>query len=177
MTSSVTGYELWQTTLAEREVSRRTTSGAGASATLSELLRRATLDVPGRGTLIIQYKDNEPAWLWHTLAGVKPLFALGPNWDSYGAAVIDPGVVVYALNFLPRILGSDTPTPSVVPTADGGIQFEWHSSGIDLEIAFGPSKQIEVAFLDIGSGDDEWFVEGQAVYDDLDDVRRAVARL
>ncbi len=177
MTSSATGFDLRHTTLAENDVSRSsTTSGAGTSATLSELLRQATLDVPHRGTLIVQYKDNEPPWLWRTLAAVKPLFALEPNWDSYGASVVEPGGVVQGLNFLGKILEVDTPAPAVVPTAEGGIQFEWHASGIDLEITFGPSGQIEVDCRDITSGE-EWFGEGKEVDDDLERLREAVGRL
>lgn len=176
MTASVTGSDLGAITLAGGSVTQRQAGTAGASATLSELPRTAALSVPDRGVLLVGYQDNEPDWLWRTLARFKPLFALEPNWDSYGAAAIDPKVAVRGLNFLGRVLRRESPAPNVVPTPDGGVQFEWRQSGVELEMAFGPGDLTEIAFGDIASGE-EWSLEGVDVRQSLDKVRTAIARL
>jgi len=43
-----------------------------------------------------------------------------------------------ALAFLVQNALHDMPAPYVVPMSNGGIQIEWHRSGVDLEISFVP---------------------------------------
>jgi len=46
------------------------------------------------------------------------------------------------------------PTPSVVPTGRGGVQFEWHKKGSHVEVYVSPDGTADVSFEDdLGS---EW---------------------
>jgi len=64
---------------------------------------------------------------------LEDLEALKPNWDSYGAAAIDPACIVRARE-VEQLLDSFTMgPPSIVPTSSGGVQLEWHKHGLDLE--------------------------------------------
>lgn len=58
------------------------------------------------------------------------LKALKQDWDTYGAAPLDPAVVDSAELFWRRV--------SVVPGGDGSVQLEWHTHGWDIEIEFNP---------------------------------------
>src|SRR5260370_22720333 len=72
------------------------------------------------------------------------LLELSDNRDSYGAVAIRPEYAAYALGLLQSIMDSETVAPSVVPTNLGGIQIEWHASGIDLEIEVESTSRISV---------------------------------
>ena len=80
-----------------------------------------------------------PRWVKPTLEAVVPLFSLQKNWDTYGALPINAKTTERALEVLLTIMGYETPAPSVVHTSGGGIQFEWHLGGIDLEIDIPPT--------------------------------------
>lgn len=41
---------------------------------------------------------------------------------------------MFALVVLENIVGDQTPAPAIVPSGAGGLQLEWHTKGIDLEI-------------------------------------------
>jgi hypothetical protein len=49
-------------------------------------------------------------------------------------------VISRAWNFAATAFRSDTPTPSVVPTEDGGILFVWRKAGWELEIEIGAAE-------------------------------------
>lgn len=68
------------------------------------------------------------------------LRALGPNWDSYEAVPITDAALAVAeaieRNF------------RFVPLTDGGFQVEFHSGGIDLELAFDPEGMFEGVYVE-----------------------------
>lgn len=54
-----------------------------------------------------------------------------PNWDSYGASMIDRAAIAKAQELLPTLL----PGPwQAVPCSDGSVQLEFHAGGFDIEI-------------------------------------------
>lgn len=77
---------------------------------------------------------------------------LEPNWNGYGALPISPDVIDRAAVFLDTVA---TPL-MIVPTNDGGVQFEWEVPGV---------KYLEVECLPDGFG---YLLEipGQAVEQD-----------
>lgn len=77
-----------------------------------------------------------PVWFDTTLKSITELLQLAPNWDGYGASEVKQEVAANALTDLWNLLDNDSPTPSVVPLNDGGIQVEWHRHGRSLELEF-----------------------------------------
>ncbi len=114
---------------------------------------------PG-GELILVVDFDPPAWLTPTAETLVALLGLPSGWDSYGAQAIAPSHVDAALQVLLRIMRRDSPTPAVVPTNRGGVQLEWHTSGIDLEIETLSTQRLLVSFQDATTGT-EW--EGEIV--------------
>src|SRR6476659_749758 len=77
---------------------------------------------------------SAPEWLAKADETLQTLLALPPNWNSYGARTIQPDVVQATSSLLHDIARDDTPQPAIVPTVRGGVQLEWHTRGVDLEI-------------------------------------------
>jgi len=99
------------------------------------------------------------------LQRLASLLRLAPGWDSYGAPGISPRAAELALKFL--AFSTKGPTPSVVPTAKGGVQIEWHHGDVDLEIECFPSEHAHLFAQDMASGDaaDRWVVPGHPAVD------------
>jgi hypothetical protein len=116
----------------------------------------------------------EPSWLSEANRELDGLLILEPGWDSYGAKRIDPEAVESARQVIRAIARPDTPAPSIVPTSSGGVQIEWHTRGIDLEIELQPNDRIFIIFEDLGSGE-KW--EQEASRSQLRQVKEAVRRL
>jgi hypothetical protein len=116
---------------------------------------------------------HEPTSFWCVMAALKRLAQLAPSWDSYGARPLDPSSVRRFFSLLPVLLPEHAPEPTIIPTREGGIQFEWHRHGIDLEVKIPPSGPISQFFADAESGDErEW--EGAL---DRSAVSQAFARM
>jgi hypothetical protein len=83
-------------------------------------------------------------WLGPTLSALADILKLKEGWDSYGAPPIDPRCVMAALDFLRHddCMQKDTPTPHVTPTSCGGLQLEWNTNGIALEVEFYPNGKV-----------------------------------
>ncbi len=109
-----------------------------------------------------------PSWLDESLQKLQEILELEDNWDSYGAPRVGIKRVQAALEVLLEITPTLAPTPSLVPTADGGVQIEWHRDGIDLEIEVVSHLRTVVYFADLQTGE-EW-------EDDLDDQKIHVIR-
>ncbi len=95
-------------------------------------------DVPGRMMVLAVASHrgprSRPQWLEPTMRAVADLATLEHDWDSYGAPPIDSVLLVAGASLLLLTMRDNTPPPAVVPTSRGGLAFEWHTRGIDLEI-------------------------------------------
>src|SRR5437870_3472186 len=99
----------------------------------------------------------QPEWLVKTDRALQELLALPQNWNSYGARAIQPDVVRAASDLLRNVAQNDTPPPAVVPTVHGGVQLEWHTRGVVLEIEIESPEQWHVSFEDSADGAAEEF--------------------
>jgi hypothetical protein len=90
-----------------------------------------------------------PTWL-HVLTGSAfRLLALPMDWDSYGGQQVIPKSIEAAIGLLSLFMADHSPLPSLVPTSAGGVQVEWHTKGVDLEIEVAPDG---VAFAQLEEG-------------------------
>ncbi|SCZ52899.1 hypothetical protein [Thiohalomonas denitrificans] len=106
--------------------------------------------------------DWAPHWIKRAISRLERIAALPQNWDSYGALTIASENIKVVIEALMGLCSAGTPEPSIVPTPSGGVQIEWHTNGIDLEIEVVRPTQIEVLFEDHKNGN-EW--EGSVSYD------------
>jgi len=135
---------------------------------------RRTFSVPlDAGEFVVEVFGDPPGWIEPTIRSLGDLLRLPPDWDSYGGAPVDPRCVAAALNFALETLGDQTPAPAVVPTSRGGIQFEWHTRGIDMEIEFVSPTRIYSLFEDSATGT-SW---ERDVSSDLHPLTAAISKL
>lgn len=95
---------------------------------------------------------DPPAWVEPTVHSLERLLRLAPDWDTYGGCPVDPKCIIAALELAFDTFHDDTPVPSVVPTSGGGLQFEWHTGGVDLEIEFLSATRVCGLFEDQVTG-------------------------
>lgn len=69
----------------------------------------------------------------------EALKALTDDWDGYGSPAPAVDTLIDALNVLRRFMPGSVAVPAVAPTTVGGIQFEWHRGGWDIEVEVTPS--------------------------------------
>ena len=77
---------------------------------------------------------------------------LPEGWNSSTARRIDPAAVIWALDLLGKVMQPDTPAPTVIPTARGELELEWHLRGIDLEVHAVSPGRLYFYFEDQRSG-------------------------
>ncbi len=104
----------------------------------------------GRGFL--EFDEQPPRRLMPVIERIVSFGSLQPNWDSYRARPVDPLCAVAAITFVLNNVREPSSLPSAVPTNRGGIQLEWHTNGVDLEIEFSSPSRIRVSFDDGRTG-------------------------
>ena len=105
-----------------------------------------------RGDIAVKIVLEPGAWCKPTVWALAELLHLEQDWDTYGGSRIDPRCVVAALEMAFGTFDDDTPIPSVVPTSRGGVQFEWHTGGADLEVEFLSATRVWGLFEDRVTG-------------------------
>jgi len=81
------------------------------------------------------------------------LLELPPGWNSYNAKPITKEKFNFAIGLLGRTMRANTPTPIVIPMVRGGVQLEWHSHGINLEISIYSPRDVRIFAEDVRSDD------------------------
>jgi hypothetical protein len=115
--------------------------------------RRFTLDTRLGYSLILDTEGELPDWFEPVVDRLAQLLRLPANWDSHGARSVAPQAVIAVVRALLETMPEDVTGPSIVPTVDGGVQLEWHSRGIDLEVGVLPSAHYSVSFEDHQRGE------------------------
>lgn len=107
-----------------------------------------------------------PSWGAPLAARFSKLRTLPDGWAGCGSRAPCQRTLFKAHRALTvAFAGIDAPAlPEVVPVADGGLQFEWHSADYDLEVYFGPDDSVSAIAEDIASGV-ETEKEGNAAFD------------
>jgi len=123
------------------------TAPASRSSTLTDAGRELRISFSG-GVFVGEISGQPPAWIESTLEVLERLLEMREGWDSYNARAIDPANVRTAIELAAALMHDRTPAPSVVPTSAGGVQLEWHTRGIDLEIEIGSPSRISACFED-----------------------------
>ena len=104
-------------------------------------------------TAEIQARGPMPQSLVKSVGGVVDLLGLQAGWNSYSAKPIEPRNAIRAVQLLFELLGSVTPPPIVVPTVRGGIQLEWHTQGVNIEVYINSPTDISFFAEQLGSSE------------------------
>lgn len=91
---------------------------------------------------------SSPSWLRTVQSQIEECSQMQAGWDSYAAQPVSSSACKAAYRIICELATRKTPIPSVVPTSDGLIQFEWHTHDIDLEVRVLSTTKIEVSFED-----------------------------
>ena len=116
-----------------------------------------------------------PQWFPTIDLKIRSLARLRDNWDGYGGSPIDHETLVFSIDVLGQFLRPSLPEPQIVPTPQGGLQFEWHTNGVDLEIEI-REPYVGVYFKDLTAPDEEPLDHDVTTFDRTS-VERIVSRL
>jgi hypothetical protein len=90
--------------------------------------------------------EMNATWTASVEEQISKLLELPPDWDTYGASSIRIDAVDALIKVLRDVMYSTTPPPTIVPVADGHLQAEWHTHGVDLEVEVVDPLQIDVYY-------------------------------
>jgi len=96
---------------------------------------------------------NDP---WHSQIKerLNELCKLAKNWDGYNSVPTTFDVAHFSYSLLEQLYREDTPLPSIVPLANGGLQIEWHKNNLDIEIVVHEPNLTSVWVDDITTEED-----------------------
>jgi hypothetical protein len=105
----------------------------------------------------VRDRSYEPIWESAVSDRLKSLLSLPAGWDNSDSRRVDPWTAEFANTLLHYIWPVDGPTPFVVPTCYGGIQFEWHLPDLEFEIEVVRRHYIEVLVVDSQDASETYF--------------------
>lgn len=99
--------------------------------------------------------EQVPPWFDAVVRTCAAFVELERDWDSYGARPVHESIARAAGDLLLQLVRPSVPAPTVVPTPSGGIQLEWHTPSVDLEIELASAGRLSAIFEDRSTGQ-EW---------------------
>ena len=115
----------------------------------------------------IGHRSDPLEWIAATKIRIKEFGLLEPDWDSYDASPISLSALDQAYGMVEQM--ADLPwRPFVVPTSDGGVQFEWRVQEYELALHVQASGEVEVFYSDPAGH--EWLGPWGEEPDDLIEV-------
>jgi hypothetical protein len=101
---------------------------------------------------------------------VVELFKLPSGWDGCAAPPIDEQRALISIVVLAKIANLKMSVPSVVPTVDGSIQFEWHTQHHHIELVTEAVDHFSLFIQNRDNGHSE-------TYETFQQARRALQNL
>ena len=124
----------------------------------------ATVEPPERlevVSVVFRAGGPPPRSFLKGVEGVVKLLRLPKGWNSYSAKPIGPPNAIRAIQLLAELLRPETPPPVVVPTVRGGIQLEWHTRGVNIEIYVESPKNVSFFAEEVRSGESREAPDGR----------------
>ncbi len=81
------------------------------------------------------------------------ILALEEGWNSHSARPVHTENARAAILLLDEILPGAAPAPAVVPRVRGGVQLDWSTNGIDLEVYVDSPSSIRFFAEDLETGE------------------------
>lgn len=112
-----------------------------------------------------------PAWVQPTAGKINELLTLPSDWDSYGALPVRTDRAQALWEVLLQVMAPRSVAPTIVPIADGSLQAEWHTGGVDLEIEVTGPVGVRVYYRGHGAEwEKEFSADLSAVVSAIDEV-------
>jgi hypothetical protein len=109
-----------------------------------------TLSTPSRLTL----SEPDVTWAKAVRDRLNHICGLPTGWDGYRGVPTRFDVAEFAIQLLRRLCKPHTPAPAIVPLPSGGLQIEWHSESVRIELTIRAPYQVEAWVADPRGGDD-----------------------
>lgn len=144
----------WLSTSTLPDVLARPAVVTGAMEHPAPALRKVIIRKRGPEVSVeIQASGPMPRSFLKSVEGVVDLLRLPAGWNSYSAKPIGSQNAIRAIRLLAEFLGPETPPPVAVPTVRGGIQLEWHTRGVNIEVYVDSPESVGFFAEHAGSGE------------------------
>lgn len=87
-----------------------------------------------QGYVSVTAQKDASDWIQAVLNRLRSISELTDDWDGYGSPAPERQTLIAALEVLRQFMPTSVATPAVAPTTVGGVQFEWHQGGWDIEV-------------------------------------------
>ena len=135
------------------------------------------LVLSGQGPTPAVFTSTPPweDWSAPVEAQARRLAAVGDGWDGGAARAPSVRTAEIALDELRRVAPLGVPMPQVLPTVDGGVQFEWHCKGWTVELEVTPAGEVLAWAEELSTGNG-WDGSLPGVREDLITTLKLLAR-
>jgi hypothetical protein len=116
----------------------------------------------------------DPIWIATVEQRLEKLASYRVGWDGYNSKPPRENVIEFVKSMLHSVMKPTTPAPSIVPISGGGLQIEWHTNGLDIEVAvFAPfAMELTAVFPDGRPA-----IEDEALSEDLEGLGTILTEL
>lgn len=100
---------------------------------------------PRRVAALIEPVAYDEPWRASTDDRLERLSRYERGWDGYASEPPKRTVIAFARSVLNSVMAPNTPAPTIVPMGGGGLQLEWHTGGLDVELAIYRPREAELS--------------------------------
>ena len=104
------------------------------------------------GVVTTDFLRRPTSWHRDVVDTLCRYLELPGGWDGYDGRPLRYETGMFALRVLNVMLAPSTPSPHVVPVADGGVQLEWHQNQMDIELFIASPYECELTVHDLSTG-------------------------